>query len=421
MGSSRQTGHRVPAEPLSIRDAWSKIPSPGSTETAYERFTGKRMERILAIVVAIGSAVLGAQALTAAVTTLSQAEVTHIVMLVVVFLPLTAMVVACLIGRGVRVFAGVFAVIYVLALAAWPTVVDSSDKGAGDQPWIFFLVNVGVVAAMLAFPLRIQFAWAAGMPFVYGYVRLVQGQFSREFWVTTAFDVSFTLILGVVIVALGWMFRSVAAGVDEARGQAVASYSTAAAAAAAEEERGAMSALMHDSVLAALIAAERAESERAKELAVAMAREALTRLANTEAAVAHEGSDEPVGTAQIVVELRRALSELGADAIVEERGGIGLIPGRAARALVLAARQAIGNSLSHANGRGLHIIAEGHGDEGIGVIVSDTGPGFDVGAIGADRLGIRASVFARMAGVAGTADIQSDEHGTTVMLGWERS
>ncbi|WP_417541080.1 ATP-binding protein [Microbacterium maritypicum] len=409
------------AEPLSIRDAWSKIPSPGSTETAYERFTGKRMERILAIVVAIGSAVLGAQALISAMGSLSAADPAHLVTLIVVFVPLAAMLLACVVGWGVRTFSGIFAVVYVLALAAWPTVVDPSDKGAGDQPWIFFLVNVGVVAAMLAFPLRLQFAWAAGMPFVYGYVRLVQGEFSREFWVTTAFDVSFTLILGVVIVSLGWMFRSVAAGVDEARGQAVASYSTAAAAAAAEEERAAMSALMHDSVLAALIAAERAEGERAEELAVAMAREALTRLANTEAAVAQEGSDEPVGTAQIVVELRRALSELGADAIVEERGGIGLIPGRAARALVLAARQAIGNAVSHANGRGLHIIVEGHADEGVVVTVSDTGSGFDVEAIGADRLGIRASIFARMAGVAGTADIVSDEHGTTVTLGWVRS
>ncbi len=411
----------MPADPLSIRDAWSKIPSPGAVETEFERFTGKRMERILAIVVAIGSAALGAQALIAAVGTLSSADVAHIVALIVVFAPLAAMLVACLIGRGVRVTSGAFAIAYVLALAAWPVIVDPADKVAGDQPWIFFLVNIGVVAAMLAFPVRLQFAWAIGMPFVYGYVRLVQGEFSREFWVTTAFDVSFTLILGVIIISLGWMFRSVAAGVDEARGRAVASYASAAAAAAAEEERMAMSALMHDSVLAALIAGERAEGERARELAVAMAREALTRLANTEGAVAEEGSDEPVGTAQIVVELRRSLSELGADAIVEEHGGIGLIPGRAARALVLAARQAIGNAVAHANGRGLHIVAEGHGDEGIRVTISDTGAGFDIDEIGADRLGIRASIFARMAGVAGTAAIDSGEHGTIVTLGWERA
>ncbi|MEV8174932.1 ATP-binding protein [Microbacterium sp. NPDC079176] len=406
------------ADPLSIREAWSKIPSPGSVETEFERFTGKRMERILATVVAIGSGVLGAQALIAGVTT-TGSDAARITMLLVVFVPLIVMLVACVIGRGVKTASGAFAIVYTLALAAWPSLVDPVGRAA-DQPWIFFLVNVGVVAAMLAFPLWLQFVWAVCLPFVYGYVRLVEGDFSRDFWVTTAFDVSFTLILGCVIIALGWMFRSVAAGVDEARARAVASYAGAAAAAAAEEERAAMSALMHDSVLAALIAAERAEGDRAQDLAVGMAREALTRLANTEAAVAQEGSDEPVGAAQIVVELRRALSELGADAIVEERGGIGLIPGRAARALVLAARQALGNAVTHAGGRGLHILVEGRGDEGITVTITDTGPGFDLGAIGADRLGIRASIFARMAGVAGTAEIDSRECGTTVTLGWER-
>lgn len=409
----------MPADPLSIREAWSQIPSPGSVETEFERFTGKRMERILATVVAVGSAVLGFQALIAAMTAMSWSDAPHVAMLFVVYVPLAAMLIACVVGRGVRTTSGIFAGVYVIALGAWPSVVGSGDKAAAEQPWIFFLVNVGVVAAMLAFPLWLQFAWAVALPFVYGYVRLVEGDFSRDFWVTTAFDVSFTLILGIVIISLGWMFRSVAAGVDEARARAVASYAAAAAAAAAEEERAAMSALMHDSVLAALIAAERAEGERARDLAVGMAREALTRLANTEAAVAQEGSDEPVAAAQIVVELRRALSELGADAIVEERGGIGLIPGRAARALVLAARQALGNSVTHAHGRGLHIVAEGRGDEGISVTISDSGPGFDLQAIGPDRLGIRASIFARMAGVAGTAGIVSDESGTTVTLGWE--
>lgn len=408
------------AEPVSIRDAWSKIPSPGSVETGFERFTGKRMERILATVVAIGSAVLGAQALISALTTLSRADSALIVMLLVVFVPFVAMLIACLIGRGVRTTSGAFAIAYVLALAAWP-VIGQGDSAASEQPWIFFLVNVGVVAAMLAFPLWLQFVWAAGMPFVYGYVRLVQGEFSSAFWVTTAFDVSFTLILGLVIISLGWMFRSVAAGVDDVRGRAVSSYAAAAAAAAAEEERITMSALMHDSVLAALIAGERAESERARDLAVAMAREALTRLANTEAAVAEEGSDEPVAAVQIVVELRRALSELGADAIVEERGVMGMMPGRVARALVLAARQGLGNSVAHAGGRGLHIVVEGHGDDGISVVISDRGPGFVLEEIGADRLGIRASIFARMAGVAGTARIDSDESGTVVTLGWELS
>lgn len=404
-----------------LREAWSRIPSPGTAETAFERFTGKRMERILATVVAIGSAILGGQALFAAIGKLSDgASAVHLVLLIVVYAPLIAMLIACVTGRAVRLTAGAFAIVYVAALAAWPLVVDTHGATA-NQPWIFFLVNVGVAAAVLAFPLWIQIIWAFGVPLVYGCVRLMEGAFTGTYWTTTAFDVSFTIILGIVIVALGWMFRSVAAGVDEARGQAVASYASAAAGAAAEEERVAMAALMHDSVLAALIAAERADSDRARDLAVAMAREALTRLANTEAAVAQEGSDEPVGTAQIIAELRRTLSELGADAIVEERGVAGVVPGRAARAVVLAARQAIGNAVTHAYGRGLHVIAEGRGDAGVTVTIVDTGPGFDVGAIAEDRLGIRASIFARMAAVVGRATIDSDAQGTSVVLEWERA
>lgn len=403
-----------------LRDAWSRIPSPGASDTELERFTGKRMERILATVVAIGSALLGAQALVAAIGGVSKgASAGYIALIVVVYVPLLVMLVTCVTGRGVRAGAAFFAIVYVVALAAWPLVVGTNQ--APGQPWIFFLVNVGVVAAMLAFPMRIQLVWAFGVPLVYGYVRLVEGDFSSRFWTMTAFDVSFTIILGIVILSLGWMFRSVAAGVDEARGRTVASYAAAAAAAAAEEERVAIAALMHDSVLAALIAAERADTDRARDLAVSMAREALTRLANTDAGVAQEGSDEPVGTKQIVIELRRALSEIGADAIVEERGSAGLIPGRVARALVLAARQAIGNAVTHAYGRGLHLIVEGHADEGVSVSVADSGPGFDVDAIGEDRLGIRASIIARMAGVAGTATIVSGAAGTTVTLGWVRA
>lgn len=410
----------MPAD-AALQAAWGRIPSPGTAETEFERFTRKRMERILATVAAIGSAILSAQALLAAFGRLTDGvSGVQITLVIVVYVPLIAMLIACVVGRGVRVCAGTFAIVYVVALAAWPAVTGMGADHPG-QPWIFFLVNIGVVAAMLAFRLWAQIVWAFGVPLVYGWVRLVEGEFTGSYWTTTAFDVSFTIILGLVIVALGWMFRSVAAGVDEARARAVGSYASVAASAAAEEERVAMAALMHDSVLAALIAAERADSDRARDLAVAMAREALTRLANTEAVVTQEGSDDPVATALIVAELRRALSELGADAIVEERGTAGLIPGRAARAIVLAARQAMGNAIEHAAGRGMHVIVEGRGDDGVTVTILDTGPGFDIDAIGEDRLGIRASIMARMAALAGHATIESGDSGTRVDLEWERT
>src|SRR5689334_22962595 len=147
---------------------------------------------------------------------------------------------------------------------------------------------------------------------LFGFVRLVQGGYAAEFWFAVGLDVSFALILGGVILTLGWVFRSVAVNVDETRARAVASYAQAAAADAAEQERVAVAALMHDSVLAALIAAERAETPRERMLAAGMAREALTRLANTEQDP-EEGSDEPTDASALADDIEHVARELGVE------------------------------------------------------------------------------------------------------------
>ncbi|MBS1905008.1 MAG: ATP-binding protein [Actinobacteria bacterium] len=403
-----------------LREAWEKIPTPGEVGQELERFAGRRMERIITIVVGVGALALGTQALVNALVKMSVIDFPHLLMMSVVFVPWLVMLVCCVLGRGVRVAAGVFFVAYLVDLLLWPFVAGRGPMVIPtDQPWIFFLVNVAGVAAVVAFPFGVQVGWALVGPFIYGAVRLVQGGFRDEFWSVTAFDVSFTLILGLVLVALGWMFRSVANGVDDARGRAVALYTEAASAEAAEHERVAVAALMHDSVLAALIAAERAGTQRERALAVEMAREALTRLANAEAP-AQEGSDEPVQIELIAEDLRSAVTQLGVPIEIEHFGH-GAVPDRIARAMALAARQAIGNAVSHASARGLAVVVEGHGDTGLTIRVSDTGGGFDPSQVGADRLGIRASILARMAAVGGVATIDSDRHGTVVTLGWSQT
>jgi signal transduction histidine kinase len=232
--------------------------------------------------------------------------------------------------------------------------------------------------------------------------------------------VSFALILGGLLVTLGWVFRSVAANVDETRARAVESYAAAAAADAAEQERIAVAALMHDSVLAALIAAERAHTPRERTLAVAMAREALTRLANTELD-SEEGSDEPRDADSVAQDIERAALELGVR-VTPHRSiepTTPPMPGRIARALVLAATQAISNAAQHAGGSGLAVTVDGSADPaGVRITVRDTGAGFDLDRVPHDRLGIRASIFARVAAVGGTSSIESDPDGTTVRLEW---
>ncbi len=406
--------------PVSLLDsAWGQIPRSREATAGIGSFTRTRVERIISIVAGFGSLVLGALAFLTALGPSEEREGWHFPLMLFVFVPLAVMILACFVGRGVRICAGIFAFAYVLALIVWPIAAAGSHPDPGGQPWIWYLVNIATLAAVLAFPLPVQIAWTILCPLLFGFVRLIQaGDAAGVFLPPLGLDVSFALILGGVILTLGWMFRSVAANVDETRARAVASYATAAAADAAEQERVAVAALMHDSVLAALIAAERADTPRAQTLAAAMAREALTRLANTEQA-AHEGPDEPRDVNAVADDIAAGAREVGDDLDVARTVGPDspAVPGRVARALTLAATQAIANALQHAGGVGLGVSVSG-GDGRISIEVRDLGEGFDLAGVPDDRLGIRASIFARVAAVGGTAQIDSGHHGTTVRLEW---
>jgi signal transduction histidine kinase len=404
-----------------LDDAWGHIPQTRETTAGLGSFTRLRIERIIAVVVGLGSLALGIQALLTALTVPPQeSSLWHVPLMLITFVPLAAMVVACFIGRAVRLTAGLFAVIYPLALLLWPIATAAGQADPDSQPWIWYLVNVATVASVLAFTLPLQVVWTAMVPLLFGVVRLIQGGFDPAYLYPVALDVSFALILGGLLVTLGWVFRSVAANVDETRARAVESYAAAAAADAAEQERIAVAALMHDSVLAALIAAERAHTPRERTLAVAMAREALTRLANTEQD-SEEGSDEPRDAESVAEDIERAALELGVE--VHADRSIDPVtppmPGRIARALVLAATQAISNAAQHAGASGLAVSVEGRADPArVCITVRDTGAGFDLDRVPHDRLGIRASIFARVAAVGGTSSIDSDPDGTTVRLEW---
>lgn len=402
-----------------LDSAWGHIPHSREATAGIGSFTRTRVERIISLVAGFGSLVLGTQAFLTALGPAYERQAWHTPLMIGVFVPLAAMILACFIGRGVRVAAGVFAFFYILALVMWPVATEATHPSPTTQPWIYFLVNIATMAAVLAFPFPIQIIWTILAPILYGLVMLILGQFAGNFWIAVGLDVSFALILGAMITTLGWVFRSVAANVDATRARAVSSYAAAAAADAAEEERIAVAALMHDSVLAALIAAERAETPRARTLAAAMAREALTRLANTEQD-AHEGSDEPHSPDALADEIEYAAREVGVEVIVLRILGSQspVVPGRVARALTLAATQAIANALQHADGIGLAVTVSTR-PQTVEIEVRDEGGGFDIESVPDDRLGIRASIFARVAAVGGTTRIESGHHGTVVHLEWQ--
>lgn len=383
-------------------------------------FTRERVERVIAVSVAIGFMALGAQGFFASLGAPDVRPGWLLPLQLITFVPLVLTVISFFSGTAVKTFGSIFVGAYILVLLLWPAATMGSHSAITFQPWIYFLVNVATVAAVIVMPLRVYVTLTIAIPVLYGVVRMIEAQFAPDAWIPVTLDSSYSLILGSVLLMVGWTFRTAASTIDERRARAVSSYAQAAAVNATERERVAVAALMHDSVLAALIAAERADTPRERDLAVSMAREALTRLANTDRDVG-EGSDAPVPAGSIVDGIRGVLVETRADADlrVDLHPDTPAVPGRVARALVLATAQAVSNAVEHAGSAELTITVDGRpAPEGVAITVRDTGKGFDIGSVPADRLGIRASILARVSAFGGEAVVDSDATGTRVSMIW---
>ncbi|WP_105032942.1 ATP-binding protein [Arthrobacter ruber] len=175
-----------------------------------------------------------------------------------------------------------------------------------------------------------------------------------------------------------------------------------------ETERAEMAAHLHDSVLQTLaLIQNRADSETdVLRLARAQERELRQWLF----------ADPARDPGSLAERLRVMAGE------IEDRYGhpvavvaVGdAVLGPAEDALAQAAREAMVNAAKHA-GVAVSVYLEA-GPEIVEVFVRDRGPGFDLSAVPADRLGIRESIHSRMARHGGSSDLRSDEDGTEVRL-----
>ena len=390
---------------------------PGRQEVfAAGSFTSKRIERIVHLAAGVGSLIVGLQAFFAALGS-SDAGVWHVPFTIIIFTSLIAFVVSCFTGRGLRTTAIVFVTVYTLVVVSWPWVSDHASDPGYAQPWIWYVTNIATIAAVLVMSMPWQITFTIGLPVLFFGARMFQVDFANDYWAANAFDLSFGLCLGTVLLILVRTLRATGRAVDEARGTALAEYTQAAAAEAAESERISMAALMHDSVMAALISATRASTDRERALTVGMAQEALTGLADAESD-ARMALGRPISARVIATDLTNAARDFGADLEIAEPSDVE-VPGHVARALTLAATQAIANAIQHADGVGLTVVVSAT-PTACGVRVTDSGGGINFAAIPADRLGIRASIYARIAAVGGTTEITSQPGRTVVDMRWRR-
>jgi len=208
---------------------------------------------------------------------------------------------------------------------------------------------------------------------------------------STARDVVLSVL--VVAVVLGVIFAPVVmrlvSSLTEERAERIRS-----------QERAEMAAHLHDSVLQTLaLVQQRADDPRA-----------VTALARRQERELRSWLTRRVDAGPL--RLARAL-EVAAGEVERDHGvvvdvvavGDADLDARG-EALVAAAREAMVNAAKFGAGSPVDVYAEASDDE-LQVYVRDRGPGFDAGALPADRRGVRESIVGRMGRHGGRAEIHS--------------
>jgi signal transduction histidine kinase len=203
---------------------------------------------------------------------------------------------------------------------------------------------------------------------------------------------------------------------DAAERRARAVFESSRRRAALDAERLRTDALLHDTVLAALLSAA---GEDAPDRVALLAGSALDIVSGT--AGGPDTRSRTVRFADAAVAAEREIAPLEGLARLDlARAGDVALPSAAADALVSAMLQALSNSVTHAGAVTLRTAtATPTRDGGVRIQVRDDGCGFDPALVEPDHLGVRVSILERMRQVGGDAEVRSvPGRGTTVVLAW---
>lgn len=172
------------------------------------------------------------------------------------------------------------------------------------------------------------------------------------------------------------------------------------------QERAEMAAHVHDSVLQTLALMQKRAADPAEVAALARRQERELR--------AWMGGNGEAGADGLQAALRGAAEEVeDAHRVKIDAVIVGDRPlDERTAALCAAAREALTNAAKFSGGAPISLYAE-IGDQEIEVFVHDRGPGFDPGAIPADRRGVRESILGRMERHGGSATVGPGAGGGT--------
>lgn len=335
-----------------------------------------------------------------------------------------SVVLSTLFKVGIRVTNTFVAAVYLIAVIAWPFLVNEPDAILDGKPWLWYFCTVATSCAAIALPLTWAAVYTFVAPVAYGVVRLLPSGGDADL-LLASLDVIYAVLLGQVVLIIIYMLRQATAAVDTAQSNALRKYAAAVRQHATEVERVQVDAIVHDTVLATLLAAAAARGPKEAALAAGMAEDAIARL--NDAGMAPVADDTVVPFVQLGDRIRQAAAALAHPfTVVQQETEALTVPLYVSESLYSATVQAMVNSLQHASvdgrevARNLTMTSNLQG--GCTIEISDTGVGFDQAAVPEERLGLRISIRERVTSAGGAVTVHSVVgRGTTITLEWPQA
>jgi signal transduction histidine kinase len=317
--------------------------------------------------------------------------------------------------RAIRILAGVAAVGQLFTLLTLvPVLPGGIMPDQYGTPWPVNATLVGSASAAVAWRSAITWPYVAVCVALVWFDRFLPS--ARPIADLATQDALHALLFSAVFTALALGIRRAGRQLDQESDRAAADTRRLATAEAQVRERGRIEALLHDSILVALLASARRPTH-----ARLAAREALDRLDDLATRGSQDDAREPVDAREWLWRVQASTTALDPAArFSHEEQDATPVPADVAEAILEASAEALRNSVIHAGpaSRAVHVRL---GASQVEVTVIDDGRGFEVDAVGEARLGVRISIRDRMRSVAGgrAVVVSRPGLGTRVAIGWE--
>ncbi|BAK37702.1 hypothetical protein MLP_46880 [Microlunatus phosphovorus NM-1] len=325
-----------------------------------------------------------------------------------------------LFGRSPRLALTIFALAAIVGLALWPVAHPTADSG---PPWVWNVLGLSVACVAAAWGQRFALIYTGVTAVILAVVRLLPSGGAAS-WAASLQDTAFLVAAGLALTAA---IQAVRVGAERADASALAAanaHHTSAVARARLIERHRLGAILHDSVLSALVSAARARTPTQRQSAAELAAASLRRLEDY-------GRARTAPTTRISQLPDRLQSTVEAAALLPVDiyaslpvGVDAELPGDTAEALLAAVHAAVDNASRHSGAAritvrmivDLSMIGDSPSRR-LRVEISDDGRGFDPLAVSSRCLGVRLSIIQRMLDAGGTAVVDSAPgQGTRVIL-----